>query len=278
MPIVSYAQNREDVVLARAFGDQASGTYLDVGAAHPSSHSVTRHFYERGWRGVNVEPHPVFHALLEAERPDDVNLRVAVADHAGTTTFFLGPDVHPGGSTTSPAVAEELVAKGLAVEPVEVELVTLAQVVADHLDGRVVDFLKVDVEGAEEAALRGAALDRWRPRVIVVEATHPNSSRPSHELWEHLVLAAGYRLCLFDGLNRFYARDDEPELARLLAAPANVFDAYVPVEQVEAERRAERAERRVGELEAALATRAGAPPPPVPSLGLPRWWRARSRP
>jgi len=251
--MVSYAQNHEDVVLARAFGDQPVGTYVDVGAAHPSGHSVTRHFYEKGWSGVNLEPHPRFHALLEAERPRDVNLRLAAADSAGRATFYLGPDAHPGGSTTSVAVADELVASGLEVEPIEVELVTVAQVVADHLAGRPVDFLKVDVEGTEEAVLRGADLHRIRPRVVVVEATHPNSSTPSHEPWEHLVLDAGYRLCLFDGLNRFYARDDEPELARLAAAPANVFDAYVPVEQVEAEARAARAEGRILELEAALA-------------------------
>jgi len=261
--MVSYAQNREDVVLARTFGGQAAGTYVDVGAAHPTGHSVTRHFYELGWRGVNLEPHPGFHRLLEAERPGDVNLRLAVADRSGTATFFVGPDAHPGGSTTSAEVAAELEASGLAVVPIEVELVTLAQVVDEHLAGRVVDFLKVDVEGTEEAVLRGADLARWRPRVVVVEATRPNSPVLSHEPWEHLVLAAGYRLGLFDGLNRFYVRDDEPELARLIAAPANVFDAYVPVEQVESDRRAATAERRVAELEAALARQPAPPSPPA---------------
>jgi len=272
--MVSYAQNREDVVLARTFGNKASGTYVDVGAAHPTGHSVTRHFYELGWRGVNLEPHPGFHALLAAERPEDTNLRLAVADRSGRATFFVGPDAHPGGSTTSAEVAQQLVASGLDVAPIDVELVTLAQVVDTHLADRVVDFLKVDVEGTEEAVLRGADLPRWRPRVVVVEATYPNSPVPSHEPWEHLVIGAGYRLCLFDGLNRFYVRDDEPELARLIAAPANVFDAYLPIEQVEADRRAARAERRVAELEAALASRPAAPSPSAPS---PSPWRQRLR-
>jgi hypothetical protein len=43
-----------------------------------------------------------------------------------------------------------------------------------------------------------------------------------------MLLEAGYRLALFDGLNRFYAHADEPELLQTLATPANVFDNFVP--------------------------------------------------
>jgi hypothetical protein len=47
---------------------------------------------------------------------------------------------------------------------------------------------------------------------------------------------------LFDGLNRFYARSDEPELAARLSAPANVTDTYVTIASVQATERAKRAE------------------------------------
>jgi len=40
-------------------------------------------------------------------------------------------------------------------------------------------------------------------------------------------VAAGYWFALFDGINRFYVRDDEPELRDRIAAPANVLDDYV---------------------------------------------------
>ena len=49
-----HAQNFEDVLLARCFEAQATGFYVDVGAEDPDIGSVTRHFYERGWRGLNV--------------------------------------------------------------------------------------------------------------------------------------------------------------------------------------------------------------------------------
>lgn len=53
-PMLSYAQNAEDVVLRRAFVAVDIGFYFDVGAGHPVEDSVTHHFYERGWRGITA--------------------------------------------------------------------------------------------------------------------------------------------------------------------------------------------------------------------------------
>lgn len=96
-----------------------------------------------------------------------------------------------------------------------------------HASGPV-DLLKVDVEGAEARVLRSADLERWQPRVVLVEATLPHTTIPSHEEWERLVFDAGYRLALFDGVNRFYALAQEDELLRRLAVPANVSDRFLP--------------------------------------------------
>jgi hypothetical protein len=63
----------------------------------------------------------------------------------------------------------------------------------------------------------------------LVEATIPNSTETSHREWEGILDSAGYQFALFDGLNRFYARDEEPELASLLSVPANVLDDFVPL-------------------------------------------------
>jgi hypothetical protein len=71
-----------------------------------------------------------------------------------------------------------------------------------------IDFIKIDVEGMESAVIASADWTRVRAKVIVVEATLPNSVVPSHQLWESTLVAAGYSFRLFDGLNRFYSRED----------------------------------------------------------------------
>ena len=56
MTFISYAQNFEDVILWRAFKNLQNGFYVDVGANDPINDSVTQAFYEKGWRGINIEP------------------------------------------------------------------------------------------------------------------------------------------------------------------------------------------------------------------------------
>jgi FkbM family methyltransferase len=239
---VSWAQNGEDVVLARALRpDVHSGFFIDVGAGHPETDSVTRAFSLRGWTGINIEPLPEEFALITAARPDDINLNIAIGTVAGTARLFAGPPESRGLSTMNHEFADRYLDKGQAFEPINVEVRTLADVVDEHAR-RTVDFLKVDVEGFEGEVLASADLRTFRPRIIVVEATLPESTELSHQSWEPLLLDAGYVFTLFDGLNRFYARSDEPELAARLSAPANVTDSFVTIESVRAAERAKRAE------------------------------------
>jgi hypothetical protein len=51
---ISWSQGGEDLALLSLLGMEL-GSYLDIGSHHPSRFSVTRHLYQRGWSGVNVE-------------------------------------------------------------------------------------------------------------------------------------------------------------------------------------------------------------------------------
>jgi FkbM family methyltransferase len=232
--IVSYAVNAEDVVLLRTFRDEGPGFFVDVGAGDPVEGSVTKNLVDiLGWRGLNIEPLPEFASALRLSRPRDVTLCVGIAKEAGVGRLYkVLPDRglvgHGGLSTLDPVIAEQHRRSGWRIEAVDVQTLTLNTVLERHaVPG--FDLLKVDVEGAEKDVLESVDLARWRPRVIVVEATMPDSPEPCFETWEPSVLAAGYSLALFDGLNRFYAREDEGHLKERLAVPANVFDRWIPV-------------------------------------------------
>ena len=77
-PMVSYAQNFEDVMLRRALQDIESGFYVDIGAADPDLDSVTRWFYSNGWRGINVEPDPRYYLIYTDAHRDAFNPRVEI--------------------------------------------------------------------------------------------------------------------------------------------------------------------------------------------------------
>ncbi len=106
-------------------------------------------------------------------------------------------------------------------------MLTLAQVCEDHVEGEI-DFLSVDVEGHEGQVLLGADWKRWRPRVVLVEATEPLTTVSSHEAWEPTLLDADYLFATFDGLNRWYVRIEDAKLLEALRTPANILDDYIP--------------------------------------------------
>jgi FkbM family methyltransferase len=227
--MISYAQNREDVLLQRIFKEREQGFYVDVGAFDPTVGSVTKHFYDKGWRGINLEPGLVFERL-RAERPGDVNLNVAVSDRSGLVTYYEHP-ADPGTSTLAPDLDPALAhcREGRAARCVEA--ITLREVF-ERFQPTEIDFLKIDVEGHERQVLLGNDWARFRPRVLVIEATLPYSNTPCHERWEDVVLQAGYRFAHFDGLNRYYVRREDAALLERFTAPVNVLDQYVPEETV----------------------------------------------
>jgi FkbM family methyltransferase len=225
--ITTYAQNFEDVLLWRALGHVENGQYVDVGANDPSIDSVTRLFYEHGWRGINIEPMPDMYERLVEARPDDVSLRCAAGDVAGELTLF--DVVGTGLSTLDAEQGARLREDGMSVVERSTEIATLNDILTEHAKGPI-HFLKIDVEGAEQTVLAGCDLPRWRPWVLVIEATAPRSQRVVAGTWEPGVLAGGYSKAYFDGLNNYYVSDEHPELLDSFHIQPNVFDDfYLPL-------------------------------------------------
>ncbi|MDD2755302.1 MAG: FkbM family methyltransferase [Methanothrix sp.] len=234
MTFITYAQNFEDVLLWRALKHIENGFYIDVGAWSPDIDSVTRAFYERGWRGINIEPNSEFHAQLMAHRIRDINLRIAISDKPGTLIMnFLS---NPGLSTLDEAIAKRHASTGLTIDKQDVVVTNLATLWKQHVpEDQEVHFLKIDVEGFEEAVLRGNDWTKNRPWIVVVEATLPMSQQESHDTWEPILLSANYCFAYADGINRFYVAIEHAELLPALKYPPNFFDDFKSNAQHQAE-------------------------------------------
>lgn len=228
---VSYAQNFEDVMLYRALKDVQQGFYVDVGANDPIVDSVTHAFYLRGWSGVNVEPIPSHIAALQKVHPRDINLQVAASDADGEITLF-DTDVR-GWSTASQDIAQTHRDHGVTLKSYLVPARTLTSIFEEYAPADV-HFLKVDVEGWEESVLRGLDFNRFRPWIVVVEATLPNSQVESFADWEQVLFQHDYHFVYFDGLNRFYLAAERSQLAFAFRTPPNVFDDFVRYDLVQA--------------------------------------------
>lgn len=248
---VTYAQNFEDVMLWRALGNVEHGFYVDVGAQHPVNDSVSLAFYERGWRGVHIEPIESYARLLREHRPDETVLEIALSNRDGLREIFEIPGT--GLSTFSKDLADR------HRQQLDCDLtghcvptMTLNAALGDFC-AREVHWLKIDVEGAEREVIEGWDASRLRPWIVVVESTLPNSQTEDHAAWDPLVRSRGYRYCYFDGLNRYYVADEHRDLEAAFRAPPNVFDQFIPYGQIKAMEESERMRVQCERLKAELS-------------------------
>ena len=235
-PLISYAQNGEDIILARALRPwENNGFWVDCGAGHPKFDSVTKLFSQFGWTGINIEPLGEEFILLRQDRPQDENIQCLLGAEEGMGIIYAGPAENRGSSTTDPSLVKRYAKEfGQTFRETQVPIRRLNDILREKPQPTI-DFLKIDVEGAEAAVLSGVDLKEFNPRIIIIEATRPNSTDPSFETWEPLLLRSGYLFAFFDGLNRYYVNDSDLGLLQPLSIPINVLDDYKTNVQLEIE-------------------------------------------
>jgi len=248
--MISYAQNFEDVLLARAFKGRTTGFYIDIGAMDPVDGSVTKHFYDLGWSGINIEPDPRFFEKLVVGRPRDISLNCALGAAEETRMFYHFEE--QGISTFSPVFSNYFANRGCPFKTIPLRLTTLADICRKHGPSQI-DFLKIDAEGWEGPIIQGADWLHYRPLILVIEATEPCSHTPNWQEWEPELMAANYTFCYFDGLNRFYLRNEsKDELEGAFKFPPNVLDGFRLFGAVQAEKDPDRVVGENAELTARL--------------------------
>jgi FkbM family methyltransferase len=248
--LISYAQNFEDVMLARVFADRHTGFYVDVGAADPVNLSVTKWFYDLGWSGLNIEPNQQLFDRLAADRPRDINLNCGVGAAASQAQFF---ELEVGELSSFDArVRDNAKGNGRPPSTRTVAVMPLTDLLKLHCPNRVIDFLKIDVEGWEAEVLKGLDLRQYRPIIMLIEATVPQTRIESHMEWEPRVLGADYSFVYFDGVNRFYLANEHAELKRHFAVPPNTFDEFETFPLVRARTDAEQRLEAMHKLESVI--------------------------
>jgi len=160
--------------------DRDGGVFIEAGANDGVRQSNT-YFLEkkRGWTGLLVEPVPELAAECRKNRRAAVVREAALvaSDVAGATVELQVAGLM---STVTGALGDEEatarhVAKALAVQKIaasrrmRVPARTLSALIDETGIGREIDVLSLDVEGAEEMALRGLDFSRHAPRFICVE-------------------------------------------------------------------------------------------------------------
>jgi FkbM family methyltransferase len=249
--MISYSSNFEDVILQRVFADIAQGSYIDVGASLPIEESNSFALYQKGWRGIAIEPLPYRQAWQDA-RPEDVFLNAVAGAKAGRSTLHVYEQARRISSGSAQTVAHWASNGIQSTHTIEVPVMKLDDVIVEHLGKKPLHLLLIDVEGMEREVLAGLDLTRHRPWVLVVEATLPGTPEAAHQDWEPRLLDSGYRMAYFDAVNRFYLSGEHLELMGRFALPPNVFDHFIMARQIELEALVARLEAELETLQARI--------------------------
>lgn len=197
------SQCEEDAILESLFPPPMVGTYVDIGAGEPSECSNTWKLYQRGWRGLLVEPLPEFVLQLVRWRPGDMVSPVAASNRTGITPFYLDRSVSSciqGWSPTAPT------------KPLAAECMNVAEIL-DMPDFRrfrdSCNLCSIDVEGHEPQVLAGIPWDKFSPQVFCIEYRKYDPSVMGADLtaeWEPILLEHGYVLHATTLLNKIYVK------------------------------------------------------------------------
>jgi FkbM family methyltransferase len=192
---ISYSQEGEDMVLSRFLEGRKAGFYVDVGAHHPIRFSNTFLFYERGWRGINIEPSPKAIEQFNRMRCRDINVGNGVGETPGELTYYMFDD--PALNTFDKALMEvrEAQTSYRVIGTTRVMVERLETILTENLpEGRMIDFMSIDVEGFDLQVVRSNDWSRYRPEFVLVEALDFKLERASQHPVHIFMNGIGYEL------------------------------------------------------------------------------------
>lgn len=202
-----YSQHGEDFILQKVFNNKKIGFYVDIGALDGTFFSNTYAFELLGWAGICVEAHPFFAKQLEKNRPKAINVPVAIGPKNDSKALFFAA-ARGSFSTTQEKDIKTLAKKFSNCNPrwkkMHVSMWTLDKLLNKYVPkGTEIDFLTIDIEGGELAALKTINFKVHRPRIIVPEILTSLNKNAVEEMSSFLS-GHGYKLARMINQNAFY--------------------------------------------------------------------------
>jgi FkbM family methyltransferase len=189
-----YSQDGQDMYLENnIFKNHKNGFYVDVGAHDGISINNTLYFEKNNnWSGINIEPIKKVFDNLVINRPNDINLNCAVCNNDGETEFLCNTgytEMISGLKDTFDSrhlqrLYNENSTMGSTTEIIKVHTKKLETIFDENNVSRV-NYLSIDVEGAEFEVIKSINFDKVFIDVIDFENNYNDVSIPIVEYLEN---------------------------------------------------------------------------------------------
>ena len=157
----------EDLAIDQYIEKKEKGFYVDIGAHHPIHRNNTQLLFNRGWEGINIDANQFSIDLFNFLRPDDLNLLTAISDQEGEITFYYQKKFSQL-NTTDKNIAHEHFNGNFNERLVKCQSIHNILINSKYKEAKI-DFLNIDVEGAEMKVLRTLNFEIYDPKLICIE-------------------------------------------------------------------------------------------------------------
>ena len=163
----------EDIEIVKYFDNKKNGFYVDVGSYHPIERNNTMLLYNKGWEGINIDISDFSIKLFDQLRPRDINLNLAVSKNEGEIEMYFQKKL-----SQLSTIKKEQIKKSFQGE-VKIRKI-ISKTLTSILDeskfaNKKIDFLDIDVEGADMDVLESLDFEKYSPELICIEVIEKNN-------------------------------------------------------------------------------------------------------
>ena len=163
----SYAMDNEDTAVLNYFQDKKNGLYIDVGCYHPIHRNNTYLLHKQDWNGINIDTSEFSIDLFNHMRPNDLNYNYAISNRNEIIKLFYQKELSQ--LSTTERNQAKTVFQGNIKEK-DIQAFTLDAILnKGKFKNNKIDFLDIDVEGADLKVLEGLSFDIYKPELVCVE-------------------------------------------------------------------------------------------------------------
>lgn len=182
-----YSQDKQDKFLEEnIFKGYKNGFFVDVGAHDGVSINNTLYFENNNnWRGINIEPIKKVYDVLLINRPKCININCAVYNNDGKTEFIYNTgytEMISGIKDTYDPRHEQRLKREINSQGGETKIINVntkkLETIFDENNVSHINYLSIDVEGAEFEVIKSINFDKVFIDVIGFENNYNDTSLP----------------------------------------------------------------------------------------------------
>ena len=166
-PKKSYSMFGEDLFIQNYFKNKPKGFYIDVGCYHPLDGNNTHLLYKNGWSGINFDINYYSVKLFDFLRKRDLNIHSGISHKKGMLTMYYRKEINML-NTLDEKIAKIHFRNGYKKRNVRVNNLDFF-ISKNFKKQKKIDFLNIDVEGAELNVLKSLNFKNHKPQLICVE-------------------------------------------------------------------------------------------------------------